>query len=66
MRLKQDVIAKIKGLLSLDKIKDVEKCYGYQDDWNAIGGTKEDWEKIKDEYWKTVNLVYEKIHAFLK
>jgi hypothetical protein len=68
LRLKQEVIAKIKGLLSLDKIKDVEKMlHGYQDDWNAIGGTRqEDWEKIKDEYWKTVNLVYEKIHAFFE
>lgn len=68
LRLKQDVIAKIKALLSLDKIKDVEKMlHGYQDDWNAIGGTRqEDWEKIKDEYWKTVNLVYEKIHAFFE
>ncbi len=68
LRLKQEVIAKIKGLLSLDKIKDVEKMlHSYQDDWNAIGGTRqEDWEKIKDEYWKTVNLVYEKIHAFFE
>ncbi len=64
--LKQEVIANIKALLELDKIKDIEKkLHAYQDEWNSIGGTRqEDWDKIKDEYWATVNQVYEKIHAF--
>lgn len=66
LKLKQDVIEGLKALLSVDKIKEVEKeLHRLQDDWNAIGGThQEDWEKIKDEYWSTVNEVYEKIHAF--
>lgn len=66
LQLKKDVIEKLKALLELDKIKEIEKqLHAYQDDWNAIGGTsQEDWEKIKDEYWGTVNKVYEKIHAF--
>ena len=65
-KLKQDVIEKLKGLLELTKIKDIEsKLHAYQEDWNNIGGTnQEDWDKIKDEYWSTVNKVYEKIHAF--
>ena len=65
-KLKQEVIEKLKGLLELSKIKDIEsKLHAYQDDWNNIGGTnQEDWDKIKDEYWATVNKVYEKIHAF--
>lgn len=66
LKLKQEVIANLKGLMELDKIKDVEKkLHAYQDEWNAIGGThQDDWEKVKEEYWSTVNQVYEKIHAF--
>lgn len=66
LKLKNEIIEKLKALLTLDKIKDVEKkLHAYQDEWNSIGGThQEDWEKIKDEYWGTVNKVYEKIHAF--
>ncbi len=65
-KLKAEVIEKLKALLELEKIKDVEKkLHAYQDEWNGIGGThQEDWEKIKTEYWDTVNKVYEKIHAF--
>lgn len=65
-KLKTEVIEKIKALLELEKIKDIEKkLHAYQDEWNGIGGThQDDWEKIKTEYWDTVNKVYEKIHAF--
>ena len=43
--------------MEMDKIKDVEKkLHAYQDEWNAIGGThQDDWEKVKEEYWSTVN-----------
>ena len=65
-KLKAEVIEKLKGLLELNKIKDVEKkLHAFQDEWNGIGGThQDDWEKIKTDYWDTVNKVYEKIHAF--
>jgi hypothetical protein len=68
LTLKTDLIAKLKGLLELEIIKDVEeKLHALQDEWNNIGGThQEEWEKIKGEYWDTVNKVYEKIHAFYK
>lgn len=66
LTLKKDLINKLKELLCLDRIKDVEeKLHAYQDEWNNIGGThQEEWEKIKDDYWTTVNAVYEKIHKF--
>lgn len=66
LKLKQDLIEQLKGLLKLDKIKEVEeKLHAYQDEWNNIGGThQEDWEKIKGDYWDTVNAIYEKIHQF--
>jgi hypothetical protein len=65
-KLKEEVIANLKQLLELDKIKEVEKkLHAYQEEWTSIGGThQEDWEKIKDDYWATVNKIYEKIHAF--
>lgn len=68
LTLKQELIQKLKGLLDLEIIKDVEeKLHVIQDEWNNIGGThQEEWEKIKTEYWDTVNAVYEKIHKFYK
>jgi hypothetical protein len=66
LTLKKELIEKLKALLSLDKIKEIEtQLNALQDEWNSLGGTsQEDWEKIKDEYWSTVNAVYEKIRKF--
>lgn len=66
LTLKKELIEKLKGLLSLDKIKEIEtQLHSLQDEWNSLGGThQEEWEKIKDEYWATVNAVYEKIRKF--
>ena len=66
LKMKKDLIEQLKALLKLDKIKDVEtKLHAYQDEWNNIGGThQKDWDGIKDEYWNTVNSIYEKIHQF--
>jgi hypothetical protein len=66
--LKKDLIENLKGLLKVERIKDIEeKLHAYQDEWNAIGGThQEEWEKIKAEYWDTVNAIYEKVHKFYK
>lgn len=66
LQLKKDLIEKLKALLSLDRIKDIEqKLHEYQDEWNGIGGTHQDeWEKIKEAYWDTVNAIYEKIRGF--
>jgi Domain of Unknown Function (DUF349) len=66
LKMKKDLIENLKALLKLEKIKEVEeKLHTYQEEWNNIGGThQEEWEKIKDEYWSTVNAIYEKIHAF--
>jgi len=66
LKMKKDLIENLKALIKLEKIKEVEeKLHTYQEEWNNIGGThQEEWEKIKDEYWSTVNAIYEKIHAF--
>lgn len=66
LTLKKELIEKLKGLLVLDKIKEIEnQLHSLQDEWNSLGGTHQgEWEKIKDEYWNTVNAVYEKIRKF--
>ena len=64
--LKQAVIDKLKALDTVDSIKTVEhKLHAYQDEWNDIGGTStEAWEKLKTDYWDTVNALYAKIRHF--
>jgi len=66
LTLKKDLITKLKALLAIDKIKEIEtSLHNLQDEWNSLGGTHQgEWEKIKDEYWSTVNSVYEKIRKF--
>lgn len=66
LTLKKELITKLKALLTIDKIKEVEtSLHNLQDEWNGLGGTHQgEWEKIKDEYWSTVNSVYEKIRKF--
>ena len=68
LKLKKDLIENLKKLTDLEHIKEVEeKLHAYQDEWNNIGGThQQDWEKIKGEYWETVNGIYEKIHKFYR
>ena len=64
--LKKEVITELKTLLEVEKIRDVEtKLHNLQNIWNEIGGTHQDqWEAIKEEYYGTVNTLYERIKAF--
>ena len=66
LKMKKELIEKLKGLLELDRIKDTEQqLHQLQEEWNSIGGThQEEWEKIKEDYWETVNAVYAKIREF--
>ncbi|MFK8043986.1 MAG: DUF349 domain-containing protein [Crocinitomicaceae bacterium] len=64
--LKEAVIEKLKTLDSEKSMKVVEqKLHLLQDEWNDIGGTSaEAWEKLKENYWGTVNGLYSKIRDF--
>lgn len=66
LALKKEVIVELKALLEVEKMRDVEtKLHTLQDNWNEIGGTHQDeWEKIKEDYYGTVNTLYEKIKVF--
>ncbi|MBN4070997.1 DUF349 domain-containing protein [Crocinitomix catalasitica] len=66
LKKKKELIQKLKALIEIKKIKDVEQqLHKLQDEWTAIGGTHQsEWEKIKEDYWESVNAVYAKIRAF--
>lgn len=60
---KTELIERLKLLLEEENIKEVEAgIKQIQNEWEDVGPTKQElWEEIKDEYWKTVNAVYERI-----
>jgi hypothetical protein len=64
--LKETVIEKLKELGNEKSMQSVEqKLHQLQDEWNEIGGTTtEAWEKLKENYWTTVNGLYGKIRDF--
>ena len=62
---KQDVINRIKALMHVDDVKDVEvSLKAMQNEWEDIGPTKqEQWEQIKEDYWNSIKAVYDRIRA---
>lgn len=64
-QMKQDVIAKLKELENVTSIKEVEQqLKALQNDWEDIGPvSNEEWELMKDEYWKAVHACYSRINA---
>ncbi|HLW40700.1 MAG TPA: DUF349 domain-containing protein [Brumimicrobium sp.] len=60
---KLELIKRLKTFESVENIKEVEAgIKQIQNEWEDIGPTKQElWEEIKDEYWKTVNAIYERI-----
>lgn len=61
--LKRAVIQKLEVLHSEENIKEVEtQLKSLQDEWEDIGPTEqEEWEELKESYWKAVKGIYEKI-----
>lgn len=65
-QLKSEVVANLKKLAKIDKIKEVEtQLKTLQNDWEDIGPVpNEEWEKLKDAYWTEVRSIYERINRF--
>ncbi len=63
---KQQVLSDQIKLLEVKDIRQLElEVRLNQDRWNEIGPTfKEEWEKIKDEFWSTTKEIYRRIHEF--
>lgn len=64
-QMKQEVVAKLKELESVTSIKEVEhQLKALQNDWEDIGPVNNDeWELLKDEYWKAVHTAYSRINS---
>lgn len=64
-QMKQEVIENLKGLASIDSIKEVEhQLKALQNEWEDIGPVSNDeWELMKDEYWKSVHAAYSRINT---
>ena len=65
-QLKMEIIEKLKILIELKNIKDLEtQLKGIQNDWEDIGPVpNEKWEEVKDAYWTEVRSTYDRINRF--
>lgn len=65
-QMKLAVIEKMQALSNLESIKEIEQqLKALQNDWEDIGPVNNDeWEVMKDNYWKAVRSCYDKINAF--
>lgn len=64
--LKEELLGKIKAIVSLDNIKEAERLIKiYRNDWEDIGPVpNEKWDILKGEFRKALDEVYGKIKAF--
>ena len=65
-QLKVEIVAKMKGLLELNSMKDVEvQLKALQNEWEEIGPvTDSEWESLKESYWSNVKAIYAKINDY--
>lgn len=68
LELKQDVLEQIKALQSQKELKPLEEGVNLCiERWNDIGPTyREEWDKIKDEFWSIVKDTYNTIREHYK
>lgn len=65
-QLKEAVISKLTELKTAEPIKDVEgHLKTLQNEWEDIGPVpNEDWERLKEQYWSTVRVIYDRINEY--
>jgi hypothetical protein len=65
-QLKLELIEKIKKLLEIESIKEIESAIKiYQNEFDEIGPVVQtEWENIKEAYWLNVKAVYSRIQSF--
>ena len=63
---KKALIEQLKALSENENVKEVEAAIKQlQNEWEDIGPTKQElWEEMKNEYWATVNTIYDRIRSF--
>jgi len=64
-QMKQEIVEKLQQLNEVNSIKEVEQqLKQLQNNWEDIGPVNNDqWELIKDNYWKAVHACYSRINA---
>lgn len=67
-QMKLAIIEKLQALDKVESIKDVEQqLKALQNDWEDVGPvTNDEWEVMKDNYWKAVKLAYDRINVFFE
>lgn len=68
LELKQGVLQQLKNLQKLEGVKTLEEgVNACIERWNAIGPTyREEWDKIKEEFWTVVRQTYDRIRDYHK
>lgn len=66
LKVKTELVAKVKELLSHDSVKEIEASIkALQNEFDETGPVpQEEWENVKTAYWDAVKAVYNKIHEF--
>lgn len=66
LKIKTELVDKIKALLSTESIKEMEASIKtFQNEFDETGPVpQEEWENVKTAYWDSVKAVYAKIHEF--
>ena len=65
-QLKKELICQLESLKKEKSINSVEqKLKKIQNDWNDVGPVNNDeWNSLKESYWKEVRAIYKKINSF--
>lgn len=66
LEVKEGISSKVKALLAVEDLRAVEDSLkALRNQFDETGPVpKEDWERVRNEYWNNVHLVYERIHNF--
>ena len=65
LQLKEALIAQLEALAKSESVRDLESMIkALQNEWEEVGPVpNEEWEKLKDLYWKHVRTVYDRINV---
>lgn len=67
-QLKLTIIEKLQALDKVTSVKEVEQqLKALQNDWEDVGPVSNDeWDVMKDNYWKAVKLAYDRINVYFE
>ena len=65
LQLKEALISQLEALTKSESVRDLESLIkSLQNEWEEVGPVpNEEWEKLKDLYWKHVRAIYDRINV---